>query len=73
MEQEESSDESGGSDMEIDVYNNQNAFGDKFINPFERKRLKKLAKQALDEDKLNLDVEPEEEPRSTFRTAIENG
>lgn len=73
MEQEESSDESGGSDMEIDVYNNQNALGDKFINPFERKRLKKLAKQALDEDKLNLDVEPEEEPRSTFRTAIENG
>jgi hypothetical protein len=73
MQVDSSSDESEGSEMEIDVYNNQNAFGSKFINPYERKRLKKLAKQAIDEEKLKLDVEPEEEPKSTFRTAIENG
>lgn len=30
---EESSDVSEGSEMEIDVINNQNAFGAKFINP----------------------------------------
>jgi ankyrin repeat protein len=57
--------------MEIEVFNNQNAFGQKFINPHERKRLKKLAKKVIEEE--NEVVEPEEEPKSTFKTAIENG
>jgi hypothetical protein len=70
-ELEPSSDESEGSNMEIEVFNNQNAFGLNFIDPKERKRLKKLAKRVVDEDKEI--VEPEEEPKSTFKTAIENG
>jgi hypothetical protein len=57
--------------MEIDVYNNQNAFGLTFIDAKERKRLKKLTKQVFDKNKEI--VEPEEEPKSTFKTAIENG
>lgn len=71
VELEPSSDESEGSNMEIEVFNNQNAFGLNFIDPKERKRLKKLAKRVVDEDKEI--VEPEEEPKSTFKTAIENG
>jgi len=46
--------------MEIDVYNNQNAFGLTFIDAKERKRLKKLAKKVFDENKEI--EEPDEEP-----------